>query len=185
MTATPTVRDLFDAALRRYAIANGDDPATLYICVPHQLPPLVKDSDWYPPDPEAGDQYVAGDHDYLSVMPLADGLTYRGHQYAEVHGLAVREISSLLPAHWMERVLCRLYAGHPMSDPNYRMLWDDLSWDGVWPEVDGDLLLTGELVGDDEDYASVLDDAMMQVSVAEEAGLVVSDGYVQLPGGND
>lgn len=181
------VRGLYLAALSEYAIANGEDPPTSYICVPHQFPPMVKDSDWYPPDLEAGDQYVQGDHDYHTVMPLADGLTYgryeNRHQYPKVYALACRELSKLLPNHWMESVLCSMYQGHSMLDPDFRMLCDDLTWDLVWPEVDADLNLTGKIVEDTDGYVNVDDDAMMSESDAEKAGLVVVDGRVHIPGG--
>jgi hypothetical protein len=181
-----TASELFDAALRQYAKHKGGQHlSTQYICVPHQLPPKLMDSYWSPPetDGEMVDQYVAGDHDCHAVMALVDGLTYHGHQALRVRRLAEKELSDLLPDSWRERVLCQLYSGHSITDPDYKRLADDLLWDCVWPEVDGDLLLTGNLVGDEDGYANVRDEAMMQEPVALAAGHTVDDGHVVLKGG--
>lgn len=181
-----TAKELFDAALRQYAKQKGGQHLTTqYICVPHQLPPKLMDSAWSPPetDGEMQDQYVAGDHDCHAVMHLIDGLTYQGHQSLKVRALAEKELDSLMPDYWQERVLCGMYAGDPMSDPDFRRLSNDLQWDGVWPEVDGDKCLTGGIVGSEDGYASVMNEAMMREDVARAAGLVVEDGCVHVKGG--
>lgn len=176
-----TAKELFDAALRQYAKhKSGKYVSTLYICVPHQLPPVIKDSDFDPPeaDGEMPDQYVAGDHDCRSVMRLVDGLTYQGHQAIQVRSLAERTLQDFLPDHWQEEVLCRLYSGQPMWNPDFRNLSRDLRWDVLWPEVDRDKCLTGKVVGEEEGYVSVFNEAMMREDVAREAGLTIEDGCV-------
>lgn len=184
MASTPD--ELYRAALRQYAKHHGGKyVATQYICVPHQLPPRVVDSGRNPPetDGEMDDHYVAGDHDCHTVMPLIDGLTYNGHQWAKVRALAERELDDVLPSHWRERVLCEWFSGCHMSDPDFRRLSDKLPWDGLWPVVDGERLLTGGIVESEDGYASVCNEAMMLESDAREAGLVVEDGAVHLTGG--
>jgi hypothetical protein len=183
-----TARELFDAARRQYAKREGGKwLATLYIGVPHQLPPWMKDSDSHPPetDGEMPDQYVDGDHDCQAVMRLIDGPTYQGHQSAKVRRLAEVELDRLLPSHWQERLLCELYAGHPWNDPDFRLLANDLDWADLYPEVDfvlnphGDFCMTGEVVGaDEEGYANVFHEAMISEDAARKAGLVVEEGSV-------
>ncbi len=181
-----TVRELFDAALRQHArLRAGKYLATFYIGVPHQLPPKIMDSSLNPPDREGelADQYVRGDHDFHACIPLIDGLTYQGHQAPAVRTLAARHLRGVLGADWMERVLCKMYAGSPMHDPDYRRLADGLAWDDLWPVVDAEKCLTGEVVESEEGYANVLNEAMMREDVARAAGFVVADGFVHIPGG--
>lgn len=177
-----TARELFDAARRQHAKQKGGRHLTTqYICVPHQLPPSLKDSAWSPPDTERDmpDQYVQGDHDCHAVMRLVDGLTYQGHQSRKVRALAERELQELVGDHWQQRVLCKLYAGQPWNDPDFRRLANDLDWEDLYPEVNGDFCLTGDVVGaDEEGYANVFHEALMSEDVAREAGLVVEDGSV-------
>ena len=177
-----TARELFDAARRQYAKREGGKwLTTLYIGVPHQLPPWIKDSDSHPPerDGEMPDQYVAGDHDCQAVIGVVDGLTYQGHQSAEVRRLAEEELDTWLPDHWQEEVLCQLYAGHPFDDPDFQRLSNDFQWHGLYPLVDGDFELTGGVVDSDaEGHLNVYHDAMMSEEDAREAGLVVEDGSV-------
>jgi len=177
-----TARELFDAARRQYAKREGGAHlSTRYICVPQQLPPKVKDSFCAPPDTEGEmpDQYVEGDHDCHAVMRLVDGLTYQGHQWAKVRSLAERELRERLSGDWQERVLCKLYAGDPMSSQDFRLLSNDLGWEQLYPEVDGDFDLTGCVVGaDEEGYLNVYHDAMMSEDAAREAGLEVDEGSV-------
>jgi hypothetical protein len=181
-----TASELFDAALRQYAKHKaGDYLAAWYVGIPHQLPPKLMDRGLNPPDTEGEmpDQYVAGDHDFHGCIPVIDGLTYKGHQAAKVRSLTLRHLRGVLDSDWQERVLCQLYSGHSITDPDYRRLANDLLWDCVWPEVDGDLTLTGNLVGDEDGYANVRNEAMMQESVALAAGHAVDDGQVVLKGG--
>lgn len=177
-----TARELFDAARRQYAKREGGKLlTTLYIGVPHQLPPLMKDSDSHPPEQDGvmPDRYVAGDHDCRAVMRVVDGLTYQGHQSAEVRRLAEEELDTWLTPHWQEEVLCQLYAGHPLDDPDFKRLSNDFQWHGLYPLVDGDFELTGGVVDSDaEGYLNVYHDAMMSEEDAREAGLVVEDGSV-------
>jgi hypothetical protein len=184
MASTPD--ELFRAALRQYAKHHGGEyVATQYICVPHQLPPRVVDSQLNPPETEGElpDQYVTGDHDAHAVMPLIDGLTYVGHQFARVRSLARRYLRPILKPHWEEVVLCDMYRCDHMSDTDFRRIGEDLLWDGVWPEVDADRHLTGRIVESEEGYANVLNEAMMREDVAIAAGLVVEDGCVHINGG--
>jgi len=67
----------------------------LYISVPHQLPPKLWDAGKHPPDPERGDTYVSGDHDWNMVVPLLDGPDYTGHQSANVQALAERVLREI------------------------------------------------------------------------------------------
>lgn len=178
-----TARELFDAARRQYAKREGGTwLSTLYIGVPHQLPPWMKDSVNHPPYTHGDwmpDQYVDGDHDCHAVMQLVDGLTYQGHQSAEVRRLVAEELSAWLPTHWQERVLCKLYAGDPMSSPDFRLLSSELGWEQLYPEVDGNFCLTGHVVdADEEGYANVYHEAMMSEDAAREAGLKVEEGSV-------
>ena len=176
-----TVLAVFNAALKQYAKRKaGDYLACQYIAVPHQLPPKLMDSTFSPPDKdgELPDRYVLGDHDFHACVSLIDGLDYVGHQAIEVRRLAQRELRQVLDSTWQESVLCDLYSGTSMHDPDYKRMASDLPWDCLWPEVDADFCLTGGLVDDGEGYASVMNEAMMQESVAEAAGLVVEDGHV-------
>lgn len=174
-----TADDLFHAALRQYAERKGGDYlAGWYIEIPHQRPPELTCATFFPPDPEADDQYVLGDHDLNGCIPVTDGLTYVGHQALKVNSIARRKMREVFGSEWEASVLCDLYAGQPMSDPDFRRLSGDLLWDCIWPEVDGDMHLTGGIVGDEEGFANVMDEAMMREDVAKKAGLVVEDGYV-------
>jgi len=141
-----TARELFDEFRRGRARSHGGAfVLTLYIGVPHQLPPWIKHSDSHPPEKEGEmpDQYVEGDHDCQAVMRLIDGLTYQGPQSAEVRRLAEDELDTWLPTHWQEELLCELYAGHPFDDPDFKHLSNDFQWHGLYPLVDGDFDLTG------------------------------------------
>lgn len=182
-----TARELFDAARRQYAKQEGGKLlTTLYIGVPPQLPPWMKDSDSHPPEKEGDmtDQYVEGDHDCQTVMGVVDGLTYQGHQSAEVRRLAEEELDTWLPTHWQEKVLCQLYACHQYKDRDFKRLSGDFTWHGLYPLVDGDFDLTGGVVAaDEEGYLNVYHEAMMSEEDAREAGLVVEDGAVYREGG--
>lgn len=177
-----TARELFDAARRQHAKHHGGAyVAALCIGVPHQLPPWMADSDSHPPEKEGEmpDQYGEGDHDCQAVMRLVDGLTYQGHQAAKVRRLAEVVLDAMLPSGWQERVLCQLYAGDPMSDPDFRLLSNDLQWQQLYPEVDGNFDLTGGVVAaDEEGYLNVYHEAMMSEEDAREAGLKVDEGSV-------
>jgi len=170
---------VFHAALKRHATNKaGDYLAGAFIAVPHQLPPTLMDNSFSPPDEEAGDQHVLGDHDFHRCVSLIDGLDYVGHQAIKVQALAAQKLRLVLGLDWQERVLCDLYYGTAMSDPDYRRLAGELLWDCVWPEVDADKCLTGRLIDDGEGYANVMNEAMMSENVARAAGLVIEDGYV-------
>jgi hypothetical protein len=174
-----TARELFDAALRQHAKHKaGDYLSCWHIGVPHQLPPRLIDSGYNPPetDGEMADQYVKGDHDFHTCIHVLDGLTYRGHQGAEVVGLARRKIREVLDYGWEEQVLCELYAFEHMTNADFKRLGDDLLWHGVWPEVDGSCHLTGRIVSDEEGYVNIDDEAMMREETAIASGLDVVDG---------
>lgn len=173
--------ELFREALRQYALRQGNwYVEDAFIGIPHQSLPVLKGAHYSPPDEEAGDKYVAGDHDFHDCISLVDGLTYKGHQWPRVRGLAERELNSRLGRNWMAQVLCELCKGEPVTAPDFRLLSETLvvSWDDAWPEVDADMRLTGRIVGSEEGYASVNNEAMISESDAIAAGLKIVDGAV-------
>lgn len=180
----------FRVALREHALKAGDYLNTKYIGIPHQLPPVVKDSHFAPPDEDCDDRYVAGDHDYHACVSLIDGMTYTGHQQAQVRTLAERYLDKEFGRNWMAEVLCEMFAGHRIDDPEFRKLNESqslaIAWDDLWPEVDAVLRLTGRCVGSEEGYVNIDDEAMIEESEAIAAGMVIEDGrVVSYEGGAD
>jgi hypothetical protein len=173
---------VFHAALKQEARRKLGDRLLdcQFIAVPHQRTPRLIDSELNPPEKggDLEDTHVFGDHDFHRCIPLIDGLDYVGHQANKVVALADRELDSLLDTHWREEVLCDLYSGTSMHDPDFRRLASTLGWNCAWPEVDATRCLTGQLIDDADGYANVMDEAMMLESVALDAGLVIEDGYV-------
>ena len=47
---------------------------------------------------------------------------------------------------------------------------DQVEWDNQWPEIDGDGVYTGSVVGSEEGYANVGDIAMISLENAKEGG---------------
>ena len=148
----------------------------LYVCIPHQLPPRIKSSVFEPP--EEGDRYVLGDHDMRETIPLYAALSYRGHRDVAVHSLAIGRIAEELPSNWLERLACEQFQGTRISDQEFRRVLSLLPWIQVYPEVDGDLCLTGRIVDcDAEGYVNVDDDALMPEELAKDWRVV--EGYIK------
>ena len=76
-------------------IARNCRVADLYIGIPHQRPPALWDATKFPPDPEADDAYVLGDHDWHACLPILNALTWKGHQWGEVQALAEKTIREI------------------------------------------------------------------------------------------
>lgn len=169
----------FMEALREYANYHADI-GTLYIGIPHQLPPKVIDADINPPDEEDGDRYVKGDHDFHGCISLADGLAYEGHQAIAVRRAARKEVHSWLrDGWWQERVLCKVFDGERFDCPAFTAISDTLDWDCIYPVVDGEFCLTGEIVEDTGGYVMVdRVRAAMPEADAKDAGHPVKDGCV-------
>ena len=151
----------FRIALREHAMKAGDYLNTKYIGIPHQRPPVIMDSQFSTPAEYAGDQYVYGDHDFHGCVSLIDGLTYTGHQQTKVQSMADRYLSKEFGRNWIAEVLCEMFAGHRMDDPEFRKLNESqslaIAWDDLWPEVDAVLRLTGRCVGSEEGYVNIDD----------------------------
>ena len=56
-----------------------------------------------------------------------------------------------------------------------------IDWDNEWPEIDGDGVFTGRVVGSEEGYANVDDDAVIEIGVARAAGWDIEDGAAYPP----
>ena len=52
----------------------------------------------------------------------------------------------------------------------WRRLAELVQWDCCWPEIDGDGLITGDIVGDQGGFLNVADEAMIDEQVAFDAG---------------
>jgi hypothetical protein len=154
----------------------GDDVSHLFIGVPHQLPPLVRDAHFSPP--EEDDAHVCGDHDYHRCVDLIGGLTYRGHQQIRVRLLAARELRHYLHSHWQERATVQEFRGAHYQDADFQAAAhaDVLAWDGCWPVIDADFCLTGDIDDGSDGMVNINDEAMMSQEDADLAGLAVEDG---------
>lgn len=76
-----------------------------------------------------------------------------------------------------EERLCRAFAGEPMTYRPFRKMADVLPWQDLWPEVDGQMRLTGRVVDSSSTvHVNVGDQAMMPMSEAKSAGYEVEDG---------
>jgi hypothetical protein len=58
---------------------------------------------------------------------------------------------------------------HFRSD-EWQRLAGTVDWDCVWPEIDGDGLITGSIVGEEGGFLNVRDEAMIDQLVAADAG---------------
>lgn len=69
-------------------------------------------------------------------------------------------------------------AGLSLDSAEWQEARDAVAWEGLWPEVDGDGELTGKVVGDEEGYLNVDDEAMISEEVARRAGwrIDIEDG---------
>lgn len=61
-------------------------------------------------------------------------------------------------------------AGQTLDSAEWQAVRDAVDWKGLWPEVDGDGELTGRVVGAEEGYLNVSDEAMIDADVARRAG---------------
>jgi hypothetical protein len=61
-------------------------------------------------------------------------------------------------------------AGLTLGSAEWQEARDAVDWEGLWPEVDGDGELTGKVVGSEEGYLNVENEAMIAEDVARRAG---------------
>ena len=78
---------------------------------------------------------------------------------------------------------CKAGAGlHYKSREWDRIFQDGGGWDGAWPEIDQHGRLTGRIVGIEDGYLNVNDEAMILESEAEAGGWDrPDDGYAEPP----
>lgn len=79
------------------------------------------------------------------------------------------------------RALAKQASGLRYDSPDAIAILDQEDWSQIWPVVDGDGILTGEIVGSEEGYVNVEDLAMVAVAdLSTEQRESIADGYVVL-----
>lgn len=81
----------------------------------------------------------------------------------------------------MEETLCKVFLGARLDDPVFKELSDDLRWDNVWPVINADMRLTGDLSDCAEDERLYGCDAVISVDDAREAGWEIDETHATPP----
>lgn len=77
--------------------------------------------------------------------------------------------------------ICQQFAGKHYRDRQFRQVSSAADWNQVWPEIDRDGNLTGSLVGDEDGFANVDDEAMISTAEAHAGGWTIHDGQAEAP----
>ena len=77
--------------------------------------------------------------------------------------------------------ICQQFAGKHYRDRQFRQVSASADWTQVWPEIDRDGDLTGRLIGDDDGFLNVDDEAVISTAEARAGGWTISDGYAEAP----
>lgn len=77
--------------------------------------------------------------------------------------------------------ICQQFAGKHYRDRQFRQVSAAADWNDVWPEIDRDGDLTGRLIGDDDGFLNVDDEAVISTAEARAGGWTISDGYAEAP----
>lgn len=77
--------------------------------------------------------------------------------------------------------ICQQFAGKHYHDRQFRQVSAAADWNDVWPEIDRDGDLTGRLVGNENGFLNVDDEAMISTAEARAGGWTISDGYAEAP----
>ena len=77
--------------------------------------------------------------------------------------------------------ICQQFAGKHYRDRQFRQVSAAADWNDVWPEIDRDGDLTGRLVGSENGFLNVDDEAMISTAEARAGGWTISDGYAEAP----
>ena len=146
-----------------------------YVCVPHQLPPFIRDSEYEPPEDEDDDRYVRGDHDFNSVMSVGDALFFTGHQHHKVQAIAAKHIHENLGTFWLEQMAVDFMCGWHIDWPETQAIMDcdAIGWDCVWPEVGSDLRINSYLSEGDGLTVSYLNKAHIRLTEEQIATLKI------------
>ena len=144
-----------------------------YVCVPHQLPPFIRDSEYDPPERDDDDRYVRGDHDFHSVMSVGEALLCTGHQQYKVQAIAAKYIHKYLGTFWLEQMAVDFTLGWHIDWPETQAIMDcdAIGWDCVWPEVGCDLRINSYLSEGDGLVANYHDKAHIRLTEEQIAEL--------------
>ena len=158
-----------------------------YVCVPHQSPPFIRDSEYDPPEREDDDRYVRGDHDFHAVMSVGEALFFTGHQQYKVQAAATKYIDENLGTFWLEQMAVDFMCGWHIDCPETQAIMDcdAIGWDCVWPEVGSDLRVTGYLSEGDGLVANYYNKAHIRLTeeqIAELKSEAASHGDEDLVG---
>jgi hypothetical protein len=79
---------------------------------------------------------------------------------------------------------CEAGAGLHYKSREWGEIFNTGGWDGAWPEIDRHGKLTGRIVGDEDGYLNVNDEAMISEAEARAGGWSrPDDGYAEPPAG--
>lgn len=77
--------------------------------------------------------------------------------------------------------ICQQFAGSSLNDRQYKRAAAAIDWNQVWPEIDRHGNLTGRLVGDEDGFLNVDDEAMIWREEARAGRWRIEDGYAREP----